>query len=69
MLSVKTYLVEGMSCDHCVNAVKSEVSKVKSVSTVEVDLDSKVVTVTGGEFQDRDVIAAVDAAGYDASVL
>ena len=58
-----------MSCDHCVNAVRSEVSKVKSVTTVEVDLASKRVTVSGGEFLDDDVIAAVDEAGYDASVL
>ncbi len=68
-MSTKVYLVEGMSCEHCVNAVKSEVSKVKSVTDVDVDLESKKVTVSGGEFSDDDVVAAVDEAGYEASVL
>ena len=68
-MSTKVYLVEGMSCEHCVNAVKSEVSKVNFVTDVDVDLESKKVTVSGGEFSDDDVVAAVDEAGYEASVL
>jgi len=57
------YSVPDMSCEHCVNAVNTEVSKVAGVSDVAIDLDGKTVAVTGG---DNDaIIAAIDEAGYD----
>jgi copper chaperone len=37
--------VEGMSCGHCKAAVTRAVSALKGVSSVEVDLDKKAVTV------------------------
>ena len=62
----KSYLVEGMSCGHCEAAVREEVEKVSGVEAVEVDLASKRVVVRG-DFQDADVRAAVDEAGYEAA--
>jgi copper chaperone len=61
-----TYLVEGMSCDHCKVAVTGEVSKVAGVSSVDVDLDSKLVRVHGSAVDAAAVVAAIDEAGYDA---
>ena len=63
-----TYLVEGMSCDHCKIAVTAEVTQVAGVTGVDVDLDSKVVRVQGSEIDDAAVVAAIDEAGYDAVV-
>jgi copper chaperone CopZ len=63
-MSTRTYMVEGMTCGHCVNAVTGEVSKVTGVTGVTVDLDSKTVTVTGDAIDDAAVAAAVDEAGY-----
>jgi copper chaperone len=37
--------VQGMSCQHCVHAVKSSVSALAGVETVEVSLEKKLVTV------------------------
>lgn len=37
--------VEGMSCEHCVNAVKNAVSSVDGVKDVAVDLDGGKVTI------------------------
>lgn len=37
--------VEGMSCSHCENAVKKSVGALDGVSSVEVDLAAKTVTV------------------------
>lgn len=37
--------VEGMSCEHCVRAVKTSVGKLAGVSTVEVSLENGSVTV------------------------
>lgn len=60
-----TYTVPGMSCDHCKEAVTREVSAVADVASVEVDLDSKLVTVTGENLDDAALRAAIDEAGYE----
>lgn len=41
----KTFMVPGISCNHCVHAVESEVSEVSGVKTVKADAGSKQVTV------------------------
>ena len=35
----KVINVEGMSCDHCRNAVESALAKLNGVTSAEVDLD------------------------------
>jgi copper chaperone CopZ len=60
------YRVDGMSCEHCVVAVTSEVGDVAGVQAVEVDLETKLVRVTGAAIDDTAVVAAIDEAGYDA---
>jgi copper chaperone len=64
-MSERTYDVEGMTCEHCVNAVSGEVGKVSGVSGVVVDLATKSVTVTGDDIDDAAVRAAIDEAGYE----
>jgi copper chaperone len=61
-----TYMVSGMSCEHCRIAVTDEVGKVEGVAAVSVDLDSKLVRVRGDSVDDAAVVAAIDEAGYDA---
>ena len=61
-----TYLVSGMSCEHCRIAVTDEVGKVDGVAAVSVDLESKLVRVRGDGVDDAAVVAAIDDAGYDA---
>lgn len=65
-MSVGTYEVAGMSCEHCVNAIKGEVVKITTVKSVDVDLNSKKVVVVGDNFSDLEIISAIDEAGYDA---
>ena len=57
--------VPGMTCGHCVAAVQQEVGSVAGVSSVDVDLDSKEVTVTGAELDRDAIVAAIDEAGFD----
>jgi copper chaperone CopZ len=61
-----TYRVVGMTCDHCTAAVTDEVAKLDGVASVDVDLDTKLVRVHGGDVDAAAVIAAIDEAGYDA---
>ena len=42
---VTTFLVEGMTCSHCENAIKKSVGALAGVNDVKVDLQSKKVTV------------------------
>jgi len=61
----KTYTVSGMTCEHCVNAVSSEIGSLAEVESVDVDLASGRVTVSGTGFTDEQIRAAVDEAGYE----
>ena len=60
-----TYSVPGMSCGHCKAAVEQELRAVAGVETVDVDLESKLVTVSGTGLTDAELRAAIDEAGYD----
>lgn len=62
-MTTRTYSVPDISCEHCVNAITGEVSKVAAVDEVAVDIESKTVTVVG-EAPDADIVAAIDEAGY-----
>jgi copper chaperone len=61
----QTYTVPGMSCEHCRTAITDEVSAVSGVESVDVDLDTKVVSVRGRGVDGAAVRAAIDEAGYD----
>ena len=60
-----SYLVSGMTCQHCVHAVTEEVSAVTGVSDVSVDLDSgRLTVVSSAEVPFAAIATAVDEAGY-----
>jgi copper chaperone len=61
-----TYRVPGMSCSHCTQAVSSELGEVAGVDGVDVDLDTKQVTVRGHDLDDAALRAAIEEAGYEA---
>lgn len=66
MSTTATYAVTGMSCQHCVDAVTTELTKLDPVSDVAVDLDAGTVAVTSTEPLSTDAVrSAVDEAGYD----
>jgi copper chaperone len=62
-----TYRVDGMTCGHCTVAVTEEVTKVAGVAAVDVDLDTKLVRVSGDNVDEAAVVAAIDEAGYEAA--
>ena len=62
-----TYEVPGMTCEHCRVAVTEEVSQVAGVESVAVDLETKLVAVTGENVSDDAVREAIREAGYEAS--
>ncbi|MCW2645957.1 MAG: hypothetical protein QOF87_3109 [Pseudonocardiales bacterium] len=64
-MAQQVYTVSGMTCEHCVSAISSEVSGVAGVEAVDVDLARGQVTVTGDGYTDDEIRAAVDEAGYE----
>ena len=66
-METRTYTVPGMSCGHCKAAVTEELQGVAGVQSVDVDLDTKVVTVTGDPLDDTVLRAAIEEAGYEAA--
>jgi copper chaperone len=62
-----TYTVPDMSCDHCKGAVTEGLSGTAGVESVAVDLDTKLVTVSGEKLDDASLRAAIAKAGYEAS--
>ena len=65
-MATSTYAVVGMTCGHCVDAVRDEVGKVDGVTSVDVELASGTVTVESERPVDpAAVTAAVAEAGYE----
>jgi copper chaperone len=62
-----TYRVPAIHCAHCAMSIREEVSEVAGVEGVDVDLDSKVVTISGYDLDDAALRAAIVEAGYEAA--
>ena len=64
-MTTHNYRVTGMTCDHCVHAVTTELLLVPGVREVNVDLASGAITVVSDAALDRGaVVEAVEEAGY-----
>lgn len=63
-----TYVVNGMTCGHCVQAVTQELESIDGVSSVTVELGTdgpSTVQVTSAQPLDAAAVrAAIDEAGY-----
>lgn len=66
MSDTATYNVPGMTCGHCEASVKEELSAIAGVESVDVDLKTKLVTVSGSSLDDAALRAAIGEAGYEA---
>lgn len=58
------FSVPDISCSHCVSAITLPVGGVPGVSTVDVQLDHKLVIVDG-DFSDTEIAAAIVDSGYE----
>jgi copper chaperone len=67
MSETVTYTVPAIHCNHCAASIREEISEVEGVESVDVDLDSKVVTITAQQVDDAAVRAAIREAGYEAA--
>ncbi|NPV46046.1 MAG: heavy-metal-associated domain-containing protein [Armatimonadetes bacterium] len=64
-----TLQIEGMTCEHCVAAVKNALMRVRGVTRADVDQKAGRATVTLDPQQVavEDLVEAVEEAGYEVS--
>ena len=67
MTETSVYNVPAIHCAHCAMSIREEVSEVEGVEDVAVDLDTKVVTISGHALDDVALRAAIAEAGYEAA--
>lgn len=66
---ITNYTVTGMTCGHCVNAIKEEVAAVPGVTAVELTLEGGKLEITSEAAVDFDrIVEAVYEAGEQYSV-
>ena len=66
---ITSYTVSGMTCNHCVHAIKEEVSAVPGVTGVELTLEDAKLNVSSEAPVDFDrIVEAVYEAGEQYSV-
>lgn len=66
-MSTTEYRVTGMSCGHCEQSVRDELTAVTGVERVEVSANTGTLTVhSSTPIDDSVVLAAVEEAGYHA---
>jgi len=60
-----TIIVKGMTCNHCKANVENTVGSVPDIESVQVDLTTSKVTITGENINLDDVKAKVESIGYE----
>lgn len=62
----KRIIVEGMKCGNCVKHVKADLEKIKGVTSVTIDLDSKTALMDASDdIQDSDIKLAIKDTRYE----
>ena len=56
--------IEGMSCNHCIMAVKKELGKLESVKVEDVQIGSAKVQYDENKVSEKELSAAIEEAGY-----
>ena len=60
--------VKGMHCEKCVARVTEALEGVEGVTTVNVSLDDESAVVEGHGYEAANLVAAIEEAGFQASV-
>ncbi|MGD1008402.1 MAG: cation transporter [Ignavibacteriaceae bacterium] len=63
-MTVKELKIEGMSCGHCVMAVKKEISKLTDVFVDDVQVGSAKVRYDENKVTEKNIVEAIEEAGY-----
>ncbi len=62
-MKTSEFIIDGMSCNHCVMAVKKELSKIP-VESFEVQIGSAKVNYDESKVQNEQIERAIEEAGF-----
>ena len=66
----KILSIDGMACEHCVNAVKTALENLDAVKSAKVDLKKKSAAVKlSRDVSNIDLIKAVEDAGFSVTSI
>lgn len=68
MKKVVNFKIDGMMCEHCKKHAYDAIMKVNGVEEANVDLKNGTAKVTGENFNENDIINAIEDAGYKAKI-
>ncbi len=63
-MPTQTYVVEGMSCTHCIRAVRNALETVEGITVLEVGLGTVRIEAAPDSPPTGDISAAIENAGY-----
>lgn len=62
----KRVLIEGMSCEHCVNHVRESLAELNGLTGIDVNLTSKTAVFEAtADVNDNEIKLAINDAGYE----
>lgn len=61
----QTLQIDGMSCDHCVSAVRSALEALEAVTVHEVDVGTAEVAFDSSAISREQIAEAIDDAGFE----
>jgi copper chaperone len=66
-MSTMTISVPGIHCDHCKRSIEGALRPLPGVSSAQVDIDARTVTVEADETRvaREQLVAAIEDQGYD----
>lgn len=65
-MAERVYNVPDVSCEHCVSAITKELTQIDGVQNVQVDLETKQVTVVADDsVAEQQIREGIDEAGFD----
>lgn len=68
MKKVVNFKIDGMMCEHCKKHAYDAIMKVNGVEEANVDLKNGTAKVTGENFNENDIINAIEDVGYKARI-
>jgi copper chaperone len=63
-MKTKEFRIEGMSCGHCVMAVRKELTKLENVKVDDVQIGKAKVEYDESKISEDRIINAIEEAGY-----
>ncbi|MBN2298913.1 MAG: heavy-metal-associated domain-containing protein [Deltaproteobacteria bacterium] len=63
-MKTRTLRIEGMSCAHCVMALKKELEKVRGLTVNSVEIGKADISWSNGETEEAAIREAVEEAGF-----